>query len=76
MKRILTISALLWALASGAASACTAEYKAKRDSPTEYRHTTMQVPQSACNPADAATYVQAQLAASGWKLLAIVKVSG
>lgn len=77
MKQALTIAALLGALVIGsAAHACTAEYKAKRDNPTEYRHTTMSVPASACNATAAAAYVRQQLAAQGWKLLAIVRVSG
>ena len=77
MKQALTIFALLWALAAGsAAHACTAEYKAKRDNPTEYRHTTMTVPSNACNTQAAAAFVSQQLASQGWKLLAIVKVSG
>ena len=77
MKQALTIFALLWALAAGsAAHACTAEYKAKRDNPTEYRHTTMTVPANACTKAAAASFVSQRLAAQGWKLLAIVKVSG
>ena len=61
---------------SAASAACVAEYKAKRDNPTEFRHATMSVPDDKCSVGAAEAYVRSQLAASGWKLLAIVRVSG
>ena len=77
MTRTICITALLWVLTVGMASAaCVAEYKATRDNPTEFRHATMSVPDDKCSVAAATSYVRSALAASGWKLLAIVRVSG
>lgn len=77
MKRAVFITTLIGVLTvASAASACTAEYKAQRDNPTQFRHTTMQIPADKCTRSAAASYVRSRLAASGWKLLAIVGVSG
>jgi hypothetical protein len=76
MKRTLLILSLIAGLAAGPAIACTAEYKAQRSNPTEFRHSTMQVPADKCSVSAATGYVRSQLAASGWTLLSVVRVSG
>lgn len=79
MKHRLLILAVALAVAcsaSAVSAACVVEYKAKRTSPTEYRHATMSVPDELCSLADARPYVEEKLSASGWTLLSIVKVGG
>ena len=76
MKKALTLLALCAALlASPASAACVAEYKAKKSNPTQYQHSTMSVPDSACSPGAAASVVRSRLAGQGWQLLTIVKVT-
>jgi len=76
MKHALIISAFTLALtATSASAACVVEYKAKRANPTEYKHALTTVPANACDNASAASAVQAQIASSGWQLLAIVSVN-
>lgn len=75
MKRLIAISALLWALAAGAASAaCVAEYKAKQDNPLRLDHGTITVQAASCTPAGVQAAVAAQLQARGWILLSILSV--
>lgn len=77
MSRLLLSTLLCLGLAGAAQAACTAEYKAQRSNPTEFRHAVMTVPDQSCGSVQTATaYVRAQLAEAGWKLLVIVQVSG
>ncbi len=69
----LILSLALGLLATGAAAACIAEYKAKRG--TEYVHSKMSIPDSACSVGAARSYVSSALAAQGFELLAIVNVT-
>lgn len=62
-------------LASAASAGCVAEYKAKKSNPTEYEHSTMSIPESACTKAAAEPIVAKALKANGWTLLAIVSVT-
>ena len=76
MKNTALISlAALFLSAYAAAAACSVEYKAKRDNPTEYRHQVVNIPDDKCNRAAAERFVRQKLAQQGWTLLAIVKVS-
>lgn len=70
MKNATYISALLLGLLSaGAAAACTAEFKAKRNG--QYVHTTTSVPASACSSGAAAGYLSSQ----GYTNVVVVRVS-
>jgi len=75
MKHLSIISALLWALAAGSASAaCAVEYKAKQDNPLRLDHGTVTVPGDTCTASAVRSSVQAQLASRGWTLLSILSV--
>lgn len=74
MKHAKYILALALGLfATSASAACVVEYKAKRG--TEYVHSRMSIPDSACNPGAAQPIVAGELASQGMQLLAIVKVT-
>lgn len=76
MKRTFIITVLAFVLSAGSAFAdCVAEYKAKRDNPTEYLHSTMPVPSEFCSAEQAQSYVAQELSKEGWTLLAIVNVT-
>jgi len=72
-QALLLLTFLLGSVASAASAACVAEYKAKRG--TEYVHSRMSIPDSACNASAARSYVARALSAQGLELLAIVKVT-
>lgn len=76
MTRLFLSAAFSVCLAGMAQATCTAEYKAQRSNPTEFRHAVMTVPDQSCGSAQAATaFVRDRLAEAGWKLLVIVQVS-
>ncbi len=74
MKNASFILALaLGVFATTAASACVAEYKAKKGG--QYVHSRMSIPESACSVGAATPIVAGTLASQGMQLLAIVKVT-
>lgn len=72
-QHTLLLAFALALIGSAASAACTVEYKAKKGS--QYVHTRMSVPDSACSVGAATPIVESALASQGMQLLAIVKVT-
>ena len=69
---LLALSAVL---ASPAAAACYADYKAKRDGPLRLHYGVIELPDSACSAEAAAAAIRARLG-DGWQLLEVVSIFG
>ena len=79
MKHLIRCAALVLALAlaAPAQAACYADYKAKQDSPLRLHYGVIELPDTACADAGAATQtVAARLAAQGWTLLNVLGLFG
>jgi hypothetical protein len=76
MKNILSLAALLLALATPAAAECYADYKAKQDDPLQLRYGVAQVSDGNCSPGAAEGELAPRLAAGGWTLLQVLSTFG
>lgn len=76
MPRISILAPLILSLtlASPAAAACFADYKAKQDNPLRLAYGVAEV--SSCDAGGAAAELGPRLAAAGWTLLNVVSVFG
>lgn len=73
--RLITAAiALTLTVASPAAAACFADYKAKRDAPLQLHYGVIELPDRACSREAAAAEVQARIGRDGWELLTVVSV--
>lgn len=75
--RLAPLAAVLaFVLASPAAAACYADYKAKQDNPLRLHYGVIEVPDSACSPGAAQRVIAQRLQAAGWTLLNVMSVFG
>ena len=75
MKHIALSVALTFALTSGAAAQCFADYKARQDSPLRLHYGVVQL-SGQCSKGAAKSELTGRLAASGWTLLQVMSVFG
>ena len=75
MTRWIILFGLL-ALPAGAAAACFADYKAKKDNPLRLHYGVIEVPDNACSPGAASSIVANRIARDGWTLLTVQSTFG
>ena len=77
MTRILSLAALLAALALPASADCYADYKAKQDDPLRLHYGVIALPEAACGgTAQAEPEIADRIAVGGWTLLRVVRIFG
>ena len=76
MKTIVTVAALLLALASPATAECYADYKAKQDAPLRLHYGVAQVSDGGCSRGGAKAELAPRLASDGWTLLTVLSTFG